>query len=194
MFELLLLATAIVLVFVVEGLQAPVPASAVETRDPELDHRVFLRLVAAGGIAASLLVAGVIAAYWANPDGVGSAVAWPISWVVTHPYSLLLSGVALYLVALLCGVKQRQPVLLFCLTLPGMLAMPLVAVGTTVAGAGSQVAAVLLLFIFQPATWIFIFIGVGQGSLLRKPGGNFTPSGLARIFLVVITYLYGTFF
>src|ERR1043166_2950268 len=144
---LLLYLAAIVLAFVLEfvtfvrePLRTPV--------FPELDRR----LAAAGGVAAFLLVAGLIAMDVLYPGWRASSVGRNL----THPYSLLLYGPVFCLFALLCGVKLRQPVLLLCLTLPGLVVMPLVWLSTIVTSDNVIAGAIAVSFVFflQPAVWI----------------------------------------
>ena len=186
MYILLLLAAAVVLAFVLEfvtfvrePLRTPV--------FPKLDRR----LAAAGGAAAFLLVAGLIAADLISPDWGTSSVRRNL----THPYLLLVYGALFCLIALLCGAKPRQPALLLCLTLPGLVVMPLVWLSAIVTSNNVIVGAIMVPFVFflQPAVWILMFIGIGQALLLRKPGTNLTPGGLVRISLILVAYLFGTF-
>ena len=58
----------------------------------------------------------------------------------------------------------------------------------------AEAIALPFVFFLQPAVWILIIIGVGQALLLRKPGRNFTPGGLVRVSLILVAYLFGTFF
>ena len=168
------------------------PAASVDERSyPKLDRRVLVRLAAAGGAAAFVVTAGITAVYVAYPDLVKPGVIWPLK----HPSSLLLAGVALYLAALLCGVKPRQPVLLVCLTLPGLVAVPLLVLMDSVVSENVIEALALTIFVFliQPAIWMLLPIAVGQGRRLRKRGGDFTPAGLTRVFLISFAYFFGIF-
>jgi hypothetical protein len=167
------------------------PAASVDERSyPKLDRRVLVRLAAAGGAAAFLALAGMTAVHLAYPDLFKSVVMWPLN----HPSSLLLAGGALYLAVFLCGVKPRQPVLLVCLALPGLVIMPLLLLMdfATSSDVMEALAGTFLVFFIQPAVWILLFIGVGQVRRLRKRGGEFTPAGLARVFLISFAYFFGT--
>lgn len=191
MYILLLLAVAVVLAFVLEFLLGSVPESGDGTSDAKLDRGVLVRLATAGAATALVLVGGLIAAYLVNPDWGKLVGEWPL----IHPSSLLLSGVAFYPIALLCGVKPRQPVLLVCLTLPGLVVMPLLLLAAIVTSNHVVATAGLvpIVFFLQPAVWILLFIAIGQTRLLRKAGGSFTAGGLVRIFLISVAYLFGTF-
>jgi hypothetical protein len=168
------------------------PAASVDERSyPKLDRRVLVRLAAAGATAAFLAIAGLTAVHVAYPDLFKPVVRWPLK----HPSSLMLAGAALYPAALLCGVKPRQPVLLLCLALPGLVAMPLLVLMDSVMSENVIEALALMIFGFliQPASWMLLAIGIGQARKLRKQGGEFTPAGLARVFLISFAYFFGMF-
>ena len=195
MYILLLYLAAIVLAFVLEfvpfyrdALRTPISAAADERWWPKLERRAFRRLAAAGGAAAFVLVAGSITMDLAYPE-------WRVRWNLIHPYLLLIYGAVFCFIALLCGAKPRQPVLLLCLTLPGLVVMPLVWLSTVVTSENVIAGAIAVSFVFflQPAVWILLFIGLGQGRMLSKPGGNFTPGGFVRLCLILAAYLFGTF-
>ena len=118
-----------------------------------------------------------------------------MKWNLIHPYLLLVYGVVFCFIALLYGAKPRQPVLMVCLTLPGLVVMALVYSSAIVTSHNVIVAAIVVPFGFflQPAVWILLFIGLGQARMLRKSGGNFTPGGLVRVSLILAAYLFGTF-
>jgi hypothetical protein len=196
-FLLLLYLAVVALAFVLEfvayvlDLMRTSAASVDERSYPKLDRRVLIRLAAAGGAAAFLVIAGMTAVYLAYPDLLKPVVRWPLN----HPSSFLLAGGALYLAALLCGVKPRQPVLLVCLTLPGLVIMPLLILMQFAMSRNiiEALAATIFIFLLQPADWMLLSIGVGQARRLRKRGGDFTPAGLARVFLISFAYFFGTF-
>jgi hypothetical protein len=187
---LALLAAAVILAFVLEVLRAPLLPDRYETSDQKRDRRVLLRLAIVGGVAALALAAAIITGYSVDPERTSWLLAWPRDH---HPALLLLVGVVLYLVALLCGVKASQPVLLVCLTLPGLVLMQfLVATGSFMYGGMAHAAAVTILaFFIQPGEWILLCIGIGQATLLAKPGENFTSGGLLRVCLISFAYVYG---
>jgi hypothetical protein len=174
--------------YVVDLIRAE-PTSVDERTNPKLDRRVLVRLGVAGGAAAFLLIVGMTAAYVIRPDSLGSVLLWPLK----HPFSLLFGGVGLYLVVLLCGVRPRQPVLLLCLALPGLVAMPLLLLAYFALSQDAMEAlawAFFALFV-EPAAWILLFIALGQARHLRKRGGDFTAGGLARVFFISFAYLVG---
>jgi hypothetical protein len=191
---LIVLAASVVLAFALEfgsfyrdAVRTPVSAAVDERWWPKLDLRVLRRLAVVGGAAALAVVPAIIIGYSVDPQRTSLLRAW----ILDHPASLLLVGVVLCLVALLCGVKLRQAVLLFCLTLPGLVIMPLLLLPLI-----DDISSVLLLAIFffsQPGVWILLFIGVGQSRLLRKPEGNFTFGGLVRLSLISVAYIHGFF-
>jgi hypothetical protein len=160
--------------YVVDLIRAD-PASVDERTNPKLDRRVLVRLAVAGGAAAFLLIVGMTAAYVIRPDSLGSVLEWPLN----HPSSLLFGGVGLYLVVLLCGIRPRQPVLLLCLTLPGLVAMPLLLLGHFALSKDAMDALAWTFFavFIQPAAWVLLFIGVGQARRLRKQGEILRPAG-----------------
>ena len=194
---LALLAAAVILAFVLElvaflrdPVPVPVPASGDEPSAQKLDRRVLLRLAAVGTAAAVAVAAAIITGYSVDPQRTSLLLAWPRDH---HPAALLLVGVVLCLVALVCGVKLRQPVLLFCLTLPGLVIMPLLllaAIGESINVAEAALGYTFVFFI-EPGVWILMFIAIGQARLLRQPGGNFSPGGLVRVCLISIAYTYG---
>ncbi len=188
---LALLAAGVVLAVVLELFAAyrELFLSDDERADQELDRRVLFRLAVVGGAAAFALAAAIIIGYSVSPQQTRLLLAWPGG----HPYSLLLVGIVVCLVALLCGVKPRQPVLLFCLTLPGLAILPLLWLPEIVNSHNvfDAVVWVLIIFFFQPGVMILVIIATGQSRLLRKPGRKFTPGGLARLVLISFAYAYG---
>jgi hypothetical protein len=189
---LLLLAAAVVLAFVLEVVLAPAPASGDGASDQKLDRRVFRRLAVVSGAAALAVMAAIIAGYSVNREW----TSWVLAWPGNHPSSLLLVGVALFLIALLCGVKPRQPELLLCLTLPGLVIMPLLLLPTILTSnrVVELTLLVSILFVLQPGILILLLIGIGQARVLHESEGNFTPGGLVRVLLISVAYLYGIFF
>jgi hypothetical protein len=194
---LLLLVAGIVLAFVLEfvafyrdAMRTPISAAADERWWPQLDRRVLFRLALAGGGLALTFVAAILAGYSVDPLQTRLIVRWILDY---HPSSLLLAGVLFCLIALLCGVKWRQPVLLFCLTLPGLVIVPLLWLPSIIDSYVYQRCVLLLaiLFFVQPGVLILLPIAVGQSRLLRKPGAGFTPGGFVRLSLISIAYVYG---
>lgn len=191
---LLLLAFAfIVLAFVVEivtlyrdVVSAPVSAAADERWWPEPDRRILLHLALGGGT----VFAAIIAGYSLDPRQTGWLLTRPLHH---HHETLLLAGVLFCLVALLSGVKPRQPVLLFCLTLPGLVILPMLWLWEALQS--NHVADAVLwrifFFFFQPGALILLFIAVGQSRLLRKPGGDLDSGGFVRLVLISFAYNYG---
>src|SRR5262249_31577648 len=158
---LLLLVAAVVLAFVLEfvafyrdATRTPVFAAADERWWPERNARVLRRLSVVGGATALAGAAAIITGYSADPQWTSSILAWPIK----HPDSCLLIGIVPCLVALLCGVKLRQAVLLFCLTLPGLVIMPLLLLPPIVKSNDIAAAAVLYpaISFFEPGVWILL--------------------------------------
>jgi hypothetical protein len=185
---LVLLIAAFVLVVIAEVKQGSKPPPAIDA--PPLGRAVWLRLAAAGVIIAALLVWGLVATYRADPEAFRAAVSRPINSVLQRYYWVMFSGVALYLVVLLCGVKHRQAALLFCLSLPGALTMPVtLAAGLLVGLPETDFAEALLEFMIHPATWILPLIVLGQSWQLLQPATKLTPAGYARIFLIAVLYI-----
>jgi hypothetical protein len=166
----------------------PISAPAYETWWPQRDRRVLFRLALVGGASALALAAAIIIAYWVDPRQTQLLLAW----LGHYPHSLLLAGIVFCLLALLCGIKPRQPVLLVCLALPGLAILALLWLRDIMQ---SNVTAMAfwgpVLFFLQPGVLILLFIVIGQWRLLRKPGGKFTFGGLARLFLILLAYAYG---
>jgi hypothetical protein len=192
---LILLAAAVVVAFVLEfvsfyrdAVRTPVSAAVDERWWPKLDVPVLRRLAVVGGATVLAVAAAIMTGYSADPQRTASVLAWPLN----HPASLPLAGIVLCLVALVCGVKLRQAVLLFCLTLPGLMIMPLLWLPDAIKSYDIySVLLLAILFILQPGVWILLFIGVGQSRLLRKPEESFTFGGLVRLFLISVAYVYG---
>lgn len=186
-----LVPAAVVLAFVLEFVAFVLhlmrtPAASVDERSyPKLERRVLVRLAAVGGVAAF----AVTVSYVAYPDLLKPVVMR----LLNYPSLLLPAGAALYIVALLCGVKPRQPVLLVSLALPGLAIMPLLTLLDFVRSNDviEALAGVFIVFVIQPAYWILLSIGVGQARQLRKRGGDFTVGGLVRVCLITIAYVYG---
>ena len=194
MYILILLTVSVMLAFALEfgsfyrdAVRTSASAAIDKRWWPKLDLRVLRRLAVVGGATALAVAAAIIIEYSVDPQRTSLFRAWTLN----HPASLLLMGVVLCLVALLCGVKLRQAMLLFCLTLPGLVIMPLLLLPLI-----DGINSVLLLpifFFWQPGVWILLFIGVGQSRLLRKPEESFTFGGLVRLSLVSMAYIHGFF-
>jgi hypothetical protein len=192
----LLLAAGVVLALVLElvalyrdVMPTPISAPAYEKWWPQRDRRVLFRLALLGGAAALALAAAIIIGYWIDPRQTQLLLAWPGH----YPHSLLLAGIVFCLLALVCGIKPRQPVLLVCLALPGLAILALLWLVDMMTPPYVADAAFwgAIIFFFQPGVLILLFIVIGQGRLLRKPDGKFTAGGLARLFLILLAYAYG---
>jgi hypothetical protein len=164
--------------------------SANERRWLPLDRRVLFRVALVVGAVALAVAAALIAGYSLDPQRTAWLLAWPRDH---HPASLLLAGVVFCLVALVCGVRLRQPLLLFCLALPGVVIMPLLWLPDVTKSKNVVDSALALAFFFflQPGALALLFICVGQARQLRKPEGNFTLGGLVRLSLISIAYVFG---
>jgi hypothetical protein len=181
---LVLLAVAVVLAFVLEfvafcrdAMRRQSSPSGDEPSAQKLDGPgVISRLATLAAPPVVAALAAVLGAYWLDPQWIW----WAVNRIPGHPAYFLLFGAALALVALLCGVKPRQPALLVCLTVPGLAILAIVELPI-----GS------IVFFLQPGVWILLLIGIGQARLLRRPGGNFTPGGLVRVLLISFAYVHG---
>jgi hypothetical protein len=192
---LLLLIAGIVLAFVLEfvafyrdAMRTPISAAADERWWPQLDRRILFRLALVGGGLALTFAAAIIIGYSLNPLQTRSIIRWILDY---HPSSLLLAGVLFCLVALLCGVKWRQSVLLFCLTLPGLVIVPLLWLPDIMTSGAAGAMLLSIIFLLQPGVLILLPIAIGQSRLFRRPGGGFAPGGFARLSLISIAYVYG---
>lgn len=194
---LLLLAAAVVLAFALEfvgfyreAMRTPISEAANKRWWPPLDRRVLFRLALVGGGLALALVAAILIGHSVDRIETSLIVRWVLDY---HPSSLLLAGVLFCLLALLCGVKWRQPVLLFCLTLPGLVIVPLLLLPEIIDSFVYQRSLFLLavLFFLQPGVLILLPIGIGQSRLLRKSERSFTPGGFVRLSLISVAYVYG---
>ncbi|MBV9429123.1 MAG: hypothetical protein JO084_15505 [Bradyrhizobiaceae bacterium] len=194
-YMLLLLFAGVVLAFVLELFTACRRfLRGDETSDAKPDRRRLFRLALVGGAAALALAAAIIIGYSVNPGETELLLAW----LRGNPHSLLLAGIVFCLVALVCGVKPRQPVLLFCLALPGLVLLPLLWMPLLwlpeIMNSKNVADAVfwgVIIFIFQPGVLILLIIAAGQSPLLRKAGANFNAGGLARLCLISFAYAYG---
>lgn len=186
------LAFAVELVtFYRESMRTPISRAADERWWPQPDRRVLFRLAVVGGAAALAVTAAIGVGYSLDPRGTQWLLARPIDG---HPEFLLPACILFCVVALLSGVKPRQQVLLFCLTLPGLVIMPLLLLWR--AGVRSMpLAATLLMdasiFFLQLGALILLFIAIGQSRLLRKPGGDLNSGGFVRLVLISFSYTYG---
>lgn len=188
----LLLVAGVVLALVMEfGAAIGDAMSGDERSDEKLDRRVLFRLALVGGAAALAVAAAIIIGYSLNPQ----RTQFLLASLRDNPPSLLLAGMVLCLVALLCDIKPRQPLLLVCLTLPGLVMMALLWLANIVKSNYSAEATfwVSVVFFLQPGVLILLIIASGQSRLLRKPSGKFTPGGLTRLFLIAFAYAYGLF-
>jgi hypothetical protein len=194
---LLLFSAFVVLGFVVEFVtfyrdvvRTPISAAANQRWWPQSDRRVLFRLAVIGGAAALTVAAAIIAGYSFNPRQTAWLLARPLDG---HPEWFLPLGVVFCLLALLSGIKPGQAVLLFCLTLPGLVILPLLLLGDAMES--KDVAGKLLahasIFFLQPGALILLFIAIGQSRQLRKPGGDFTSGGFVRLVLIAFAYTYG---
>jgi hypothetical protein len=188
MLNLIMLFTSLVLVIAAAVMLKPVPVAAGALPVLPLDRGVGLRVGAAAVLLSSLLVAGLIAAYSANPEGFRWAVARPIDRLLTHYHWVVFAGVGLYAIVRLCGVKHRRSLWLLCLSLPGALTMPVTFVAALAAGADDW-GEVMVELLIHPATWILPIIVIRQWVLLRKPGDIPLLSALAQTLLVVAVYI-----
>jgi len=173
-----------------DAVRTPISAAANERWWPQLDHRVLFRLALVGGAAASAVAAAIIVGYALDPRGTEWLLGRPLRG---HPEWLLPACAVFCLVALLSGVKLRQPVLLFCLTLPGLVIMPLLMLRESVHSKHLAYSLIMdaILFFLQPGTLILLFIAIGQSRLLRKPAGDFNSGGFIRLVLISFAYPYG---
>jgi hypothetical protein len=194
-YMLLLLVAGVMLALVLElvalyrdVMPTPISEPAYKRWWPQRDRRVLFHLALVGAATALALAAAIIIGYLVNPRQTQLLLAW----LGHYPHSLLLAGVVFCLVALLCGVNPRQPVLLVCLALPGLALLALLwllhIMQSNVAEAAFWGS---IIFFFQPGVLILLFIVIGQSRLLRKPGGKFTFGGLARLLLILLAYAYG---
>jgi hypothetical protein len=157
-----------------------------------LDPGVSFRLVVVAVVSSFLLVAGLIAAYSANPDAFRAAVSRPLDTILRRYYWVMFAGVALYVIARLCGVKHRQSLWVFCLSAPGALTMPATFIAALAAGT-SDAGEVMLELLIHPATWIMPIVAVRQWFLLQRPENIHVLAGLARTLLVIVAYLFAAF-
>jgi hypothetical protein len=131
--------------------QKPVAAEGGEVPIPSLDGRISFRVSVAAVVLALLLAVGLIAAYVADPQGFKWAVSRPLERLLTNYHWVIVAGVAIYLIARLCGVKHRHSLWLFCLSLPGAVAMPVTVLAALLSGAGDFLS-VSFDFLLHPAT------------------------------------------
>jgi hypothetical protein len=153
------------------------------------DSRVSFRVSAAAVALSFLLVAGLIAAYFAGPEAFRWVVSRPLDRMLTSYHWAMLAGVGLYATARLCGVKHRHSLWLFCLSLPGALTMPVTLFAALVSGAGDLLS-VSFDFLLHPATWILPIIAVRQWLWLQSPKDIQVWSGFAQTCLILVAYLF----
>jgi len=169
--------------------QKPVAAEGGEVPIPSLDGRISFRVSVAAVVLALLLAVGLIAAYVADPQGFKWAVSRPLERLLTNYHWVIVAGVAIYLIARLCGVKHRHSLWLFCLSLPGAVAMPVTVLAALLSGAGDFLS-VSFDFLLHPATWVLPIIAARQWSRLQSPKDIRLLSGMAQTFLIVVAYLF----
>jgi hypothetical protein len=189
MLNLLMLFVTIVLALVAGAMLKPVPAAATGALPPlPRDRRVGIRIGVAGVLLTFLLIAALMTAYSANPEGFRWAVERPADRVLREYHWVIFAGVGLYAIVRLCGVKYRRSLWLFCLSLPGVLAMPVAFFAALAAGA-DQLDNVTLELLIHPATWILTIIAIRQWFLLRRPADVHVLSALAQTLLIIAAYL-----
>src|ERR1043166_3530689 len=123
MLNLVLLFASIVLALAAGLMLKPVPAPAGALPILPFDKPVGFRIGVAAVLLSSLLVAGLIAVYSANPEGFRWAVGRPIDTILRSYHWLMCAGVGLYATLRLCGLTHRRSLWLFCLSLPGVAAL-----------------------------------------------------------------------
>jgi hypothetical protein len=189
-FSLLILFALIAFVFGVGLILKPVPGGGGEISVLPLDRRVSFRTSVAAVVISVLVVAGLIAAYAANPEGFRWVVSRPLErGILRHYHWVMFGGVALYAIVRLCGVEHRRSLWLFCLSLPGALTMPVTFLAALVAGAGYWLGVIFELML-HPATYILPIIAARQWVWLRSAKDIHILSALAQTLLVVLLYLF----
>jgi len=188
MLNLIMLFVSLVLVLAAAVIPKPVPAAAGAPPVLPLDRPVGLRVGVAAVLLSSLLIAGLIAAYSANPDGFRWAVERPIDRLLEHYHWVAFAGVGLYAIVRLCGVKHRRSLWLLCLSLPGALTMPVIFVAAVAAGVDDW-GEVMVELLIHPATWILTIIVILHCALLTMPGDIHVLSALAQTLLIVAAYI-----
>jgi hypothetical protein len=176
-----LLGTALVL--------KPVAAEGGEVPTPPHDSRVSFRVSVAAVVLSFLLAAGLIAAYFADPEAFRWVVSRSLDRMLTSYHLVMFAGVAIYLIARLCGVKHRHSLWLFCLSLPGALTMPVTLFAALVSGVGDLLS-VSFDFLLHPATWVLPIIAVRQWLWLQSSKDIHVWSGIAQTCLILVAYLF----
>lgn len=171
----------------------PVGAQGSEVPIAPRDRRVSFRVSVAAVVLSFLLVAGLIAAYFADPRAFKWAVSRPLDRLLMSYHWVMLVGAALYAVVRLCGVKHRHCLWLFCVSLPGAVTMPVTCVAALVSGAGDLLN-VSFEFLFHPATWVLPIIAVRQWLWLQSPKDIKLWSELAQTCLILILYFFAYLF
>jgi hypothetical protein len=189
-FSLLILFALIVFVFGVGLILKPVPTGGGEISVLPLDRRLSFRAFVAVVVVSVLVVAGLIAAYAANPGGFRWAVSRPLErGILRHYHWVMFGGVGLYVITRLCGVEHRRSLWLFCLSLPGALTMPVTFLAALIAGP-DRWADVIFEFMLHPATFILPIIAARQWMWLQSPKDIHILSAFAQTLLVVLLYLF----
>ncbi|MBV9429126.1 MAG: hypothetical protein JO084_15520 [Bradyrhizobiaceae bacterium] len=170
----------------------PVPAAPGAALISLLDRTLGYRLCAAAVVLSLLLIAGLMAAYSANPELFRWEIERPIDRLVTDYHWAIPLGVGLYAIVRLCGARRRPSLWLLCLSLPGALIFPVTVVAALLMGI-DRMDEMIFEFLIWPETWILSIIAVRQCFLLRKPLETHVLSMLAQTLLIVVSYLQMSF-
>jgi hypothetical protein len=183
MLNIILLFASLVLVLAAGLMLKPVPAPA-----GALPVWPLIRLAVAAVLLSVLLVAVLMAAYSVNPARLRWAVARPVCRLLSDYPWVAFAGVALYGIMRLCGVKHRRSLWLFCLSLPGVLTMPMTFVAASILGV-DRFDEVTFELLAHPATWILPIIVIRQWFWLGSPRDIHTLAALAQTLLIVAAYI-----
>lgn len=189
LFSLLVVYGVIVLVLGAGVVLRPIPAEGGELAIPPHDSRVSFRVAIAAVVLSFLLVAGLIAAYFADPQTFRWVASRPLERLLTSYHWVLFAGMGLYAIVRFCGFKHRHCLWLLCLSLPGALTLPVTLFAALVSGAGDFLS-VTFDFLLHPATPVLPIIAVRQWVWLRRPNDIHVWSALAQTCVILVAYLF----
>lgn len=166
----------------------PLAAQGGDVPIPPHDSRISFRVSVAAVVLSFSLIAGLIAVYVADSAAFSWWVSRPLDRMLKHYHWVMFGGLGVFVIARLCGVKHRRCLLLFCLSLPGAMTMPVTFLAALSSGAGDLLD-VSFEFLLHPATWVLPIIAVRQWLWLQSAKDIHFLSALAQTLLIVVVYL-----
>ena len=154
-------------------------------------ERRALLVVRTAALAGFLAVsAGLFAVYLTRVSTISGTILDPVGTALKYIHWAPLWAVALYAVLLLWGVKNHRAALLFCLSIPAAIALPVLLIGTFIIRQGSSAGLQLVTTLIYPATWLLPLVAMIQAMQLRIPKRDIGWTGYAFAICIVGLYIW----